>query len=204
PRLTAWPRPSRAREASYKTLSVADLSFTDNSSTPPPETAAGNGLGPALVLAAAHGPGDERLCAVTGQRFNGAFRGLAAPEEPEDGRAAARHGGGGRAEVAKLLLERADLLVPPQDRRLQIIDHLGRARRPGDRQELEFAGLAQPRGPILVVPGVGLRRGDAERRTNDHHEVRRQIDERIDFFAAAEPQRGAAGEKERHVGADRR
>ena len=31
PRLTAWPRPSGAFKASYKRLSVADLSFTGNS-----------------------------------------------------------------------------------------------------------------------------------------------------------------------------
>src|SRR4029079_11038859 len=63
PRLTAWPRPSRAPQASWKTLSVTDLAFTGN-----PEA---GGARPALVLGAAEGAGDQRPRAVTRQRFNG-------------------------------------------------------------------------------------------------------------------------------------
>src|SRR5262249_32057058 len=176
PRLTAWPRPSRAREANYKRLSVTDLRFT------------GNRLRAPLVLGARERPGHEGPCAITGQRFNGTLGREAAPEQPEYGRAAARHGRGRRAEVAQLLLERPDFLMPPHDRRLQVIDHLCGARRPRDGQQLELAVLALPRGAIVVVPGIGFRRRHAEGRPHDDDEVRRQIDERIDLFPAPEPQ----------------
>src|SRR5262249_3297144 len=58
--------------------------------------------------------------------------------------------------------------------------------------------------PILVIPRVRLRRGHAERRTDDDDEVAWKIDERINLFAAPEPQSGAAREEERHIGANRR
>ena len=90
------------------------------------------------------------------------------------------------------------------DRRLEVVDHLCRASRPWNRQDLQLARLLQPGRPVVVVPRVGLRGRHAERRTDDDNPVRRQIDERINFLAAPEPERGAAREKERDIGADRR
>src|SRR6185295_9632313 len=126
PRLTAWPRPSRAHEANYKTLSVADLPFTGNPSHDP----FGDRLRPALVLGAGQGAGHDGLRAVTGQRLSGALGGGAPAVQTEHGRAAPRHRGGRGPEIAKLLLERTDFLMTPHHRRLQVVDHLGGARGP--------------------------------------------------------------------------
>ena len=65
----------------------------------------------------------------------------------------------------QLRLQRADLRVTPEDRRLEVVDHLRGAAGPGHRQQLELADLAQPRGPILVVPRRRLR--PSTRRTAD-------------------------------------
>ncbi len=68
-------------------------------------------------------------------------------------------------------LERADLGMPAHDRRLQVVDHLRRPRRPGHRQHLRLARLPPSRRAVLVVPGVRLGRRDAVRRVDDDDPV---------------------------------
>src|SRR3954465_4251243 len=85
PRLTAWPRPSRARQAIRKRLSVADLrtswQLIDVAQGCLELTSRGNRASPAFVVGARQGSRHERLRAVTGQvsaGFHRLFRGRAA------------------------------------------------------------------------------------------------------------------------------
>jgi hypothetical protein len=70
------------------------------------------------------------------------------------------------------------------DGRLEIVDHLGGACRPRHGQNLQLARLFEPRGSIVVVPRVRFGRRDTKRRTDEDDPMRRQIDERVNLFAA--------------------
>ena len=92
-------------------------------------------------------------------------------------------------------LQRADLRVTPDDRRLEVVDHLRRAARPGHRQQLELARLPQPGRAVLVVPGVRLGGRHAERRPDD-----RRSSAAADRRADRSPRRARARARCRRTG----
>ena len=86
-------------------------------------------------------------------------RGGPAAEQAENRRAAARHRRRDRARLPQRDPSRPVISgCRRTHRRLEIVDHLRRARRPGHRQLLQLARFLQARRPVLVVPRVGLAR----------------------------------------------
>src|SRR5262245_58488386 len=94
--------------------------------------------------------------------------------------------------------------MTPRDWRLEVVDHLRGARRPGPRHVLRLARRGMPELALLIVPAVRICGGYAEARHQQHNPVSRKIGQRINLVAAAEPERRAAGEEEGHVGPKRR
>src|SRR5205814_8733067 len=126
---------------------------------------------PPLMLWPRQRAGQQRAGAALRERSNRAFSRRPAAEEPEYRRSAAGHRRGDRTELLELSLEARDLRVPPDDGRLEIVDHLRGADRPRDREQLQFADLPDSCGAIFVVPRIGCRGRYATWRTHDHQEV---------------------------------
>src|SRR5688500_17854053 len=88
---------------------------------------------------------------------------------------------------------------------LEVVDHLRRPRGPGARNVLRLTReRPTPKVAFRVVPPVRLARRYAETWHEQDDPVTRQIRERVDFVAAAETERGAASQEERHIRAKRR
>src|SRR5262245_395884 len=88
-----------------------------------------------------------------------------------------------------------------RDRRLEVIDHLRRARGPRTRHVLRLLRRTRQL-PLRIVPAVRFARGYSETRNQQHDPMRRQVGKRINFLATSKTECGAAGQKERDVGAD--
>ncbi len=109
-----------------------------------------------------------------------------------------------RAGIDQRLPDPANRRVMPDHRGLQVVPQGRGPGRPDRRHRPTGTGFRGAAG-FLVEPPVGIHGRDAETRAQDQHDVhRRHVGERIDVVAAAEAERGAADQEERHVGAEAR
>ena len=217
PRLTAWPRPIAGWNRGGHSAKGHAVQESPRRRLDPtcPQKIKSTGSTRRLAIGRARRSCSARVSVRVTRRpwrrhgdngLTARSAGSAAAEQAENGRAAARHRGGDAPGLRAAGCFRAAIS--------------GWRRTTGGSRSLIICAArvghgtgsccssrvlaARPARPVLVVPAVGLGGRHAERRPDDDDAVRRQIDERIDLLAAAEPERGAARQEERHVGADRR